>query len=383
MQLVEEDKVSLEDPVSRHLPWFTPKDFDRAEPVRVWHLLSHTAGLQREPPGTDWDQLDFAGVAEAGPATGRTPLSLPPQTRLKYSNYGYEVAGELVAALSGIPYVRHVHERILNPLGMTESLFLDGGETCAGLAVPYGRRLAGEPRRIEPQVRMNGVMAVGSLVSCVRDLAKWASLQFRESDEFKGPVLTGRSLREMHRPRFLVADWSQGWGIGWRLIRGEKRAAFDHGGSLPGYKSRLLVDPASKVAVIIMINADDGPRELAGGVMKLISAAVAEARLRMETPAAPSADLARFEGLYRDRSGDQARVVVLGGKLQMIALEVDDIESAITPLKQTGPTTFLTEARDSTITSGVAATVEFIPDDSGRVTSMTLENGADRMRRVE
>jgi D-alanyl-D-alanine carboxypeptidase len=190
MQLVEQGKLSLEDPVSKYLPWFTPKDADPTQPVRVWHLLTHTAGLQQNPPGTDWDKLESPDIAFVSSATRATPLSIPTQTRVIYSNYGFMVADELVAQLSGAPYTRYVEEKVLQPLGMTNSFFLDGTKTHSGLAVPYGRRLPGQARGVEQQVKMNDLMAAGGLVTSVRDLARWASLQFNESDGFKGPVLS-------------------------------------------------------------------------------------------------------------------------------------------------------------------------------------------------
>jgi D-alanyl-D-alanine carboxypeptidase len=214
MQLVEQGKLSLEDPVVQHLPWFTPKNADPAQPVRVWHLLTHTAGLVREPPGTDWDSVIYSEETAIARSMAETPLSLQPQTRLKYSNYGFSIAGQLVAQLSGKPYTRAVEEGILQPLGMTNSRFLDGSQTCPNLAVPYSRRLGNHGRGIEEQVKGSGLLAAGGLVSNVRDLARWVSFQLNESDDFKGPVLTGRSLREMHQPRFLLPDWTVGWGIG-------------------------------------------------------------------------------------------------------------------------------------------------------------------------
>jgi D-alanyl-D-alanine carboxypeptidase len=384
MQLVEQGRLSLDDPVSKHLPWFTPKDADPARPVLVWHLLTHTAGLQREAPGTDWDQLEGPDPNVVKSTAAGTPLAVPTQTRLKYSNYGFTVAGELVAAVSEIPYPRYVQERILLPLGMKDSLLLDGTASRPGLAVPYGRRLSLAARAVEPQMNKQGILSAGGLVSSVRDLARYASLQFNEADDFKGAVLNGRSLREMHRPRFLLPDWSTGWGLGWRLLRGEKRALIEHSGSLPGFKSKVLINPASKVAVIALINAEDGaPGELATGMMKIVAGPIDKATTPPEAPPAPTANLTRFEGLYRDRTGEYARAVVLGGKLRIITLEADDIEAATTTLRQIGPTTFRTEAPDHVFNSGVECLVEFVADASGRVTAVTMENGADRMRRVE
>jgi D-alanyl-D-alanine carboxypeptidase len=383
MQLVEQGKLSLEDPVNQRLTWFVPQGADPAQPIRVWNLLSHTAGLLREAPGTDWDEFRSPDAAELRTATPTTPLSTPTQTRIKYSNYGFAVAGELVAQASGIPYADYLRERILKPLGMTNSLLLDSAEAVPGLAVPYGRRLPGRGRVVERQIEEKALLPAGGLVSNVRDLAKWASLQFNEADEYRGPVLTGRSLREMHRPRFLVPDWSLGYGLGWWLNRGEKRAEIEHTGGLPGYKSKLLMDPTSKVAVIVLINAEDAPRNLARGVMKLIAAPFAKAAAAPDPAAAAETDLAQFEGLYYWHTSEYVRVVVLGGKLRLIDLNEDDVEKGTTTLRRTGPNAFLTEHSNEPTNDEGQSVIEFRFDPTGRAISFTEHNGAYRFHRVD
>lgn len=385
MQLVEQGRLSLEDVVQKHLAWFTPEGADPAEPIRVWHLLSHTAGLLREPPGMRWDEFRAPDAAQLREATATAPLSTPTQSRLKYSNYGFAVAGELIAQVSGMTYADHLRERILQPLGMTNSLLLDSAESVPGLAVPYGRRRPDGPRGVESQTEQRSVLPAGGLVSNVRDLAKWASLQFNEADENRGPVLTGRSLREMHRARFLVPDWSSGFGLGWQLNRGEKRAEIEHGGGLPGYKSKLLIDPASKVAVIVLVHAEDASAgSLARGVLKIAAPPLAKATAAPESAPAPDSSLARFEGLYRwHPSGDFTRAVVLGGKLRLINLEADDVEKATTTLKRTGPNAFLTEHPNEPANDEGQSVVEFQLDANGRAISFTEQSGAYRAHRVE
>lgn len=384
MQLVEAGKFSLDDPVNRHVPWFAPKDADATQPIRVWHLLSHTGGLLREAPGMRWDELHAPDATELREATAATPLSTPTQTRLKYSNYGFAVAGAMIAQVSGIPYADYLRERILQPLGMTNSLLLDSAESVPGLAVPYGRRRSEGPRGVEPQMEQKSILPAAGLVSNVRDLAKWASLQFNEADEYPGPVLSGRSLREMHRPRWLVPDWSSGFGLGWQLNRGEKQAEIEHAGGLPGYQSKLLIDPANKVAVIILINADDGPAgNLARMALKIVAAPLAKAAALPEPITAGDPGLARFEGLYRWSTGEPVRAVVLGGKLRLIDLENDDVEKGTTTLKQTGPTTFLTEHPNDAANDEGQSVVEFQLDATGRAISYTWESGAYRLQRVE
>jgi len=187
----------------------------------------------------------------------------------------------------------------------------------------------------------------------------------------------------MHRPRLLLTDLSQGWGLGWRLTRNDAGARIDHGGSLPGYKSSLLLDPSSKVAVILLFNSDDGPRNLATGIMNLVSGPVRNAAGRDIAPPAASAALSRFEGAYRDRWGNPVHLLVANGRLQVLDPEASDIEASAMPLRQTGPTSFVTEAPATALTFGVASIVEFQFDQSARAVSFTMENGGYRYHRTD
>jgi CubicO group peptidase (beta-lactamase class C family) len=384
VQLAERGKLSLDDPVNRHLKWFVPRDATPGSPVRVWNLLSHSGGLQREVPGSDWDALVSPDADSIASATKDTPLVLPTRTRLAYSNYGYAVAGQLVTQVSGVPYAEYLRDNVLGPLGLTATDVLDGRATRPGLAVPYGRRTPDGPRTIEQQMpRTDAFDSVGALVSSVSDLAKWASFQFRESDANAGPVLTGASLREMHRPHFLLPDWSQGWGLGWRLTRNDTGARIDHGGSLPGYKSSLLLDPSSRVGVILLMNADDGPRELSAGILKLVVEPIRKAAASPPAVAqASSAKFAGFEGLYRDRSGGQLFVLAVTGGLQLLDPEAADIEAGAAMLRQIGPASFVTESPPRSITQAVASRVQFTLDEAGQAVSFTMDDGAYRYRRV-
>ena len=266
---------------------------------------------------------------------------------------------------------------------MTDSLLLDSADPVPGLAIPYGRRLPDRPRDVEPQTELKALLPAAGLVSNVRDLAKWASLQFNEADAYPGPVLSGRSLREMHRPRFMVPDWSVGFGLGWWLNRGEKEAGIEHTGSLPGYKSGILIDPSNKVAIIVLIHADDAPRTFARAALKIVAAPLAKASKLPEPAVVADPDLARFEGLYRTRTGRLARAAVLGGKLRLIDTENDDVEMGTTTLKRSGPNNFLTEHPNEPANDEGQTVVEFEPDASQRIVSYTTESGAYRFHRVD
>ena len=144
------------------------------------------------------------------------------------------------------------------------------------------------------------------------------------------------------------------------------------------------INPKAKVAVIVLVNADDGPAgELAKGVMRIVAGPIAEAASPVEKPATPDPDLARFEGLYRDRWGEYARVAVVGDKMRVIRLETDDVRRATTTLERLGPRTFRTHVDKLNIGANVEDIIEFTVDSAGRATSFTTENGAYRYHRVE
>ncbi|HNQ24207.1 MAG TPA: serine hydrolase [Phycisphaerae bacterium] len=383
MQLVERGKLSLEDPVQKYLKWFTPPEPAAADPVLVWHLLTHTGGLQREIPGMDWDKLEVETPAEVEAAAALTPLKFPPQVRQKYSNYAFMVAGQLVEQVAGVPYREYVEARIFQPLGMSGTRVLNGDETDPQLAVPYGRRCADGLRPIEPQMPGSALQSVGGIATSVRDLARFASLQFCTGDDYTGPVLTGRSLREMHRPRWLAPDWGRGQGIGWFLLRRDRTILLAHEGGLPGFRSALLINPVQKVAVIVLSNSDEANVGAIGeGALGVVTGPIEKAAQPAEPPVAADADLARFEGLYRNRWGEHLRVAIVGGKLCVLAIEADDIQAGTTTLERLGPTTFRTHVGELRMGGDVEDVVEFAVDAEGHATSFTKESGAYRFHRV-
>ena len=116
-------KLRLDDPLATHLPWFQMKAA-AADPgtITIRHLLTHTSGLPREGAFPYFTDSRFPSIDEI---RARLPLQerpLPTETRWKYSNLGATLAGEVVAAVAGEPYVDFVRRRILEPLGMTATL---------------------------------------------------------------------------------------------------------------------------------------------------------------------------------------------------------------------------------------------------------------------
>ena len=109
MQLVEEGKVRLDDPVVRHLPWFkVPRTGER---ITIRHLLSHTAGITAGIDGTPEPRFQVWRLRDLPPGSA-------PGRRFHYSNVGFKAIGLMVEAIEGAPYPDVVRRRVLEPLGM-------------------------------------------------------------------------------------------------------------------------------------------------------------------------------------------------------------------------------------------------------------------------
>jgi len=366
MQLREAGKLRLDDPVNKHLPWFSigladPKDPD---PITIEELLTHSSGLPREA-GSHWVDYKFpdaAGVKEYL-KSHRAPYA--PEIRWKYSNLALTIAGMVVEAVSGEKFNDYVMAHIMKPLGMKDSS-LDVQDP--GIATGYGYRHPDGTRKTLPFIDSKAMAAATGVTSNIDDMAKFVSLQFRTgaTDMSRGQILNTRSLREMHRVRRLENDWSRGNAIGFAVNRFKNRVWVGHGGSYPGYKTQTYAQLDAKVGVIVLTNADDaGPAVIAQRAMDT----VAEAIIRVGTPKKPvvpwDVTWSRFAGIYETASG-QSQVVEMNQKLVLIDPTAEAL-SAETVLEPVGNGVFRLEAPAGG--TAVGEPVRFV-ESGGKVTRM-------------
>ncbi|WP_153062260.1 serine hydrolase, partial [Escherichia coli] len=119
LQLREAGKLRLDDPVVKYLPWFKPKPAGQDDgAITIEQLLSHSSGLQREA-SDHWASFNFPTEAELIKLMPERQAAFPPQTRWKYSNLAYAVAGQVVEAITGQRWADYVQANILAPLNMT------------------------------------------------------------------------------------------------------------------------------------------------------------------------------------------------------------------------------------------------------------------------
>jgi len=113
MQLRDEGKLDLDDPLSAHISEST----HRGPTIR--RMLSHLSGLQREPVGDVWVTMVMPSMADVVASLGDAELVLKPGEHWHYSNLAFGLLGEVVARLGGMPYTDYVDEKVIGPLGLT------------------------------------------------------------------------------------------------------------------------------------------------------------------------------------------------------------------------------------------------------------------------
>jgi CubicO group peptidase (beta-lactamase class C family) len=336
MQLREQGKLHLDDPVSKHLPWFAvassrPDD----APITIEELLTHSSGLPREA-ADHWTTFNFPTREELKALMPKRQAAFSPETRWKYSNLAYTLAGLVVEQVSGEPWADYVTRHIYQPLGMVNSSV---DKNVAGLATGYGRRMPDGSRSVMPFVDARGMAAATGITSTVEDMARFVSAQFEKGSAADARILSSASLREMHRVRMLENNWSRGNGIGFAVTRNRDKVYVGHGGSYPGYITHTLIDLNGKVGVIVLTNAQDGDASgIATQLMNTVGEAVAKAaRSAPEKPKWVPA-WSRFAGLYRGRGGD-SHVVELNEKLVIINPDGPNLDNP-TELEPLGDGTF-------------------------------------------
>lgn len=232
MMLYEEGRFELTDPVSKFIPSFKdmrvfvggsdqrPVTIPATEPVRIWHLLTHTSGLtygfHRQHPtdamhraaGFDMDSKPTMNLEQACDTWAGIPLLFQPGTEWNYS-VATDVLGRVVEVASGQSLDEFFAQRILGPLGMTDTAFYAQPDDLPRLAALYGRDLKGKAARMEragaaatkPPVMLSGG---GGLVSTAADYNKFLRMLLATADspagEFDGVrLLSSRTVAYMGR----------------------------------------------------------------------------------------------------------------------------------------------------------------------------------------
>jgi|HubBroStandDraft_1064217.scaffolds.fasta_scaffold00705_4 D-alanyl-D-alanine carboxypeptidase len=364
VQLRDAGRLDLDDPVTRHLPWFRLAG-DPHPAITLRELLLHLSGLPREAPGASWTDRVMPSREDLVRTLADVAPAIPAESGWKYSNLGFALLGLVVEAASGQSYADYVGTHVLLPLGMTDTVVEPKPDT-PGLATGYGPRGPDGPREARAFLTMGALTAAAGIASTAADMAKLAAWALDDGDSL---VLSARSRREMLRIHADFSDFSGGEGLGWETRRAGNVIRIGHAGKAAGFAGRIAIEPATGLGVVVLTNADEnGPGKWVDRALDLAGPAVAAA-----TPPAPApvADPAwqDYVGTYGTGPRDAA-ILVANGRLAW-----QDSSGTRIYLVPSGPDRFKWESGGL-----VGEPVTFERDASGRVVRM-LEGGEHDDRR--
>ncbi|MBO4210000.1 serine hydrolase domain-containing protein [Micromonospora echinofusca] len=229
LQCRDEGLLDLDDPVGRHL------DLPAHGAATIRRLLSHTAGLQREPYGDVWDTLRAPDTDELVADLVRVERVLPPARRFHYSNLGLALLGHLVGRLRGGTWAEVLTEKVLVPLGLSATTVHPAPTAATGFLVDaYSDQV-----RAEAPTDFGAVAPAAQLWSSAPDMARWAAfLADPAALDPEGRVLAPATLDEMRWPLTVTDEtlWGAGFGLGLILVpQGERVVHVGHDGAMPGF----------------------------------------------------------------------------------------------------------------------------------------------------
>jgi CubicO group peptidase (beta-lactamase class C family) len=260
MQLVEERKVKLDDPVEKYLPEIKSlKGYSDKTIITLRQLASHTSGLNREPdmPGASLGPVD-QWESKLLSSIPYTSFNSSPGTHYQYSNIGYALLGLTLERASGVPYIQMVQERIFTPLHMDNTFFSVPENKMAELAEGF----VNSSQEVLDSTLGGYTVPCGGIYSTPVDLAKFVIALMG-----KTPLLQPESLREMQ----VIPPGGRYYGLGLMLARFGKLDFIGHGGLVRGYLAQFSIEKNNVYASILMRNYNRGRTNLGLGSRKLLS----------------------------------------------------------------------------------------------------------------
>ena len=287
LQLQEEGKLSIEDPVEKHLPEFKgqwmvdERDGGKlilrraARTITIRDLLTHTSGLANTgTPRTE------STLGELVMSYSKTPLNFEPGSKWSYSNAGINTLGRIVEVVSGIPFAEFLQQRVLDPCDMKDTTFWPSKKQAKRIAKSYRPDQKGELQQVEVRFLAGGISnrkrtpyPAGGLYSTAGDVTRFYQMMLN------GGTFNGKRVLKKETAALMTqtqtGDIKTGfvdgmsWGLGFQVVKvpmgvteSLSAGTYGHGGA---YATQSWADPKRGIIVVMMIqragfrNGDNSP----------------------------------------------------------------------------------------------------------------------------
>ncbi|HVR85379.1 MAG TPA: serine hydrolase domain-containing protein [Planctomycetota bacterium] len=297
LMLEEEGKLSIEDPVEKHLPEFRGQQLivrkegatitlgRPGRPITVKDLLTHTSGLRGgSPPGFgDLYAKRNRTLAEATIAISQWPLEFEPGSKWAYCNAGIDTLGRIIEVCSGRSYESFLEERLFQPLGMKDTFFYPTEAQRARVATLYKKdkdSLARAENFLGDAVGGRFPLPAGGMFSTAPDLMKLYQMMLDRGTAGGRRYLSEASIAKMTQNHTgdLRAGFTDGvqMGLGWQLVGTPtgvtemlSPGTYGHGGA---FGTQGWIDPRREMIFILMVQRSGFPNGDASDLRKSLQA---------------------------------------------------------------------------------------------------------------
>lgn len=305
VQLSEDGFIDLDAPVADVAPEVQiDNPWHETDPVRVIHLLQHTAGFDDMHFNEIYlrageAEQPLADVLRINPNSRR--VRWRPGTRMSYSNPGYAVAGLVLEKTAAMPYEDYIEQEIFAPLDMETSTFRLTSQSESLLAQGYADAV-GDPAGF-PRIHLR---PAGNLQSSAREMGRFVQMLLGWGELGEAYVLDPEYLSNMEYPRTTLASEAglrNGYGSGISALLQFEYPLLGHGGGISGFTSQYAYSPSRDAGFVILLNS--GGVRAREAIDRLSALAIGYLKRDVEPPARPEvslqgAELDRFTGYYHD-----------------------------------------------------------------------------------
>jgi CubicO group peptidase (beta-lactamase class C family)/D-alanyl-D-alanine dipeptidase len=263
MILVEMGLIDLDAPLSRYVPEIHPKN-PFGKDITLRQILCHRSGLVRESPVGNYFDDTNPTLAATVKSLNRTELLYAPDTKTAYSNAAVALAGYVAERNQKTPFARLMQEKLLGPLGMSDSSFDPPPALRKRLASAVMWTLHG--REFPAPTFDLGTAPAGNLCASANDMARFLRFLFAGGRGPKGQILKRSSLEQMWTPQLVKKGTKSGFGIGFHVQQLDGHRYIGHGGAVYGFATALAALPDDKLGVIVM-----GSRDVANAVTRRVA----------------------------------------------------------------------------------------------------------------
>ncbi len=270
LNLEMEGRLSTSDNVTTYLPWFTPTYQGNKTDITIEQLLCHTSGIptwtiSTIPVGEDKDENLLTDTIQN---IKQVKLNCLPGTRHEYATINYDVLALIMEEVTGIKYEDYIMEKILVPLGMSNSFFRTNDDDSQKIIQGYKTGFGFSLKYDAPTYYGN--TAAGYLVSSTSDLVKWMKLWSTNSSD------TSTIVKSVLNYNVSKTD---NYYAGWEVYRYH----ICHGGNNPNYSSQVIISRYRDFGVFVLSNlAGSSASTIADGVYKILDGERVKIGLRID-----------------------------------------------------------------------------------------------------